>query len=62
MNEDTLGQLTQLLEQRKSEKRAESYVASLHAQGIDKILQKVGEESYYTRVQGLQSPLAQVVL
>ena len=61
MNEDTLGQLTQLLEQRKGEKKAESYVALLHAQGIDKILQKVGEESYYTRVQGLQSPLAQVV-
>ena len=48
MNEDILGQLTQLLEQRKSEKKAESYVASLHAQGIDKILQKVGEESIET--------------
>jgi phosphoribosyl-ATP pyrophosphohydrolase len=48
MNEDTLGQLTQLLEQRKGEKKAKSYVAFLHAQGIDKILQKVGEESIET--------------
>ena len=48
MNEDILGQLTQLLEQRKRDKKADSYVASLHAQGIDKILQKVGEESIET--------------
>ena len=48
MNEDILGQLNRLLEQRKRDKKADSYVASLHAQGINKILQKVGEESIET--------------
>ena len=48
MNENILGQLTQLLEQRKGEKKTVSYVASLHAQGINKILEKVGEESIET--------------
>tara|TARA_B100001057_G_scaffold410663_1_gene425867 strand:+ start:195 stop:530 length:336 start_codon:yes stop_codon:yes gene_type:complete len=48
MNEDILGRLNRLLEQRKRDKKADSYVASLHAHGINKILQKVGEESVET--------------
>lgn len=42
---DTLKQLEVVLEQRKSADAGESYVASLHAEGINKILEKVGEEA-----------------
>ena len=40
-----LDELTQVLTQRKLEDPAVSYVASLHAKGLNKILEKVGEES-----------------
>ena len=40
-----LDELTQVLAQRKSEDPDASYVASLHAKGLNKILEKVGEES-----------------
>ena len=40
-----LDELTQVLTQRKSEDPEASYVASLHAKGLNKILEKVGEES-----------------
>lgn len=43
---DTLAQLGELLEARKREADpATSYVASLHHKGLNKILEKVGEES-----------------
>ncbi|MFK8048556.1 MAG: phosphoribosyl-ATP diphosphatase [Halioglobus sp.] len=42
---DVLSQLTEILENRKSAEASESYVASLHEQGLNKILEKVGEES-----------------
>lgn len=42
---DVLKQLTDILERRKSADASESYVASLHQQGLNKILEKVGEES-----------------
>ncbi len=49
MSESVLQQLTQVLEQRKAEAhRDESYVASLHAKGLNKILEKVGEEAVET--------------
>ena len=38
-------ELTQVLTQRKSEDPEASYVASLHAKGLNKILEKAGEES-----------------
>ncbi len=42
---DVLEKLTAVLEMRKRDASPEaSYVASLHAKGIDKILKKVGEE------------------
>jgi phosphoribosyl-ATP pyrophosphohydrolase len=45
MSNDILTQLTQILEARKQISNAEtSYVASLHQQGLNKILEKVGEE------------------
>ena len=42
---DILKQLTDLLEQRKNAEPDTSYVAQLNAEGINKILEKVGEES-----------------
>ncbi len=42
---DILQQLTATLEQRKSADPGESYVAALHQQGLNKILEKVGEEA-----------------
>ncbi|MFW5825118.1 MAG: phosphoribosyl-ATP diphosphatase [Marinobacter sp.] len=44
MNEDVLQQLAQVLEARKTADPDSSYVASLHARGLNKILEKVGEE------------------
>lgn len=39
-----LARLTQVLEERKAASPDSSYVASLHAKGLNKILEKVGEE------------------
>ncbi|MGO1750137.1 MAG: phosphoribosyl-ATP diphosphatase [Marinobacter sp.] len=41
---DVLENLTRVLEARKSADPETSYVASLHAKGLNKILEKVGEE------------------
>ena len=43
-----LEQLETVLEQRKSAKADTSYVASLHAKGLDAILKKIGEEAIET--------------
>ncbi|MBR7887686.1 phosphoribosyl-ATP diphosphatase [Marinomonas sp. A79] len=48
MNSDVLVELAKTLEQRKSAPADSSYVASLHAKGLNKILEKVGEESVET--------------
>ena len=45
---DVLRELANTLEQRKSADSNESYVASLYAKGINKILEKVGEEATET--------------
>jgi len=42
---DVLEQLAAKIEQRKGADPASSYVASLHHQGLNKILEKVGEEA-----------------
>jgi phosphoribosyl-ATP pyrophosphohydrolase len=42
---DVLSQLNAVLEQRKNASPDSSYVASLHHKGLNKILEKVGEES-----------------
>ncbi len=42
---DVLHQLGQVLEARKQADADSSYVASLYAKGLNKILEKVGEES-----------------
>lgn len=46
---DILPRLTEVLEQRRAAGDAErSYVAQLHAKGLEKILKKVGEEAVET--------------
>ncbi|TNE88753.1 phosphoribosyl-ATP diphosphatase [Porticoccus sp.] len=45
---DVLEKLTQVLEERKQASPEESYVASLHEKGLNKILEKVGEEAVET--------------
>ena len=48
MKSDVLAELAATLEQRKGAAADSSYVASLHAKGLNKILEKVGEESVET--------------
>jgi phosphoribosyl-ATP pyrophosphohydrolase len=45
---DVLERLSEVLEQRKNASPDSSYVASLHAKGLNKILEKVGEEATET--------------
>jgi phosphoribosyl-ATP pyrophosphohydrolase len=45
---DTLRKLCEVLEARKQSSADDSYVASLHQSGLNKILEKVGEESIET--------------
>jgi phosphoribosyl-ATP pyrophosphohydrolase len=45
---EVLSELTKVLEQRKSAAADSSYVASLYAKGLNKILEKVGEEANET--------------
>ncbi|MBR9868588.1 phosphoribosyl-ATP diphosphatase [uncultured Amphritea sp.] len=45
---DVLTQLGDILEQRKEATAEKSYVASLHAKGLNKILEKIGEEATET--------------
>ena len=43
-----IDELTEILEQRKTASAEEAYGAKLHSQGINKILEKVGEEAIET--------------
>jgi phosphoribosyl-ATP pyrophosphohydrolase len=45
---DTLTELTAILEKRKAADADSSYVANLHSKGLNKILEKVGEEAVET--------------
>lgn len=45
---DTLSKLAEIIEQRKDADPASSYVARLQHDGLNKILQKVGEEAVET--------------
>jgi phosphoribosyl-ATP pyrophosphohydrolase len=45
---DILSKLADTLETRKTASADSSYVASLYAKGLDKILEKVGEEAFET--------------
>jgi phosphoribosyl-ATP pyrophosphohydrolase len=48
MSNDTLARLAAVLEARKNAEPGSSYVASLYHKGLNKILEKVGEESVET--------------
>ena len=48
MSDQVLVELTKVLEARKQATADDSYVASLHQKGLNKILEKVGEESIET--------------
>lgn len=48
MSDDILKRLTATLEARKSASPESSYVARLHAKGLDAILKKIGEEATET--------------
>lgn len=48
MPNDVLSKLCEVLEARRQSSPEESYVASLHHKGLNKILEKVGEESIET--------------
>lgn len=48
MSNDILTALAAVLEERKEAGADSSYVASLHAKGLNKILEKVGEEATET--------------
>ncbi len=48
MSEDILKRLTETLEARKTAAPDLSYVAKLHAKGLDAILKKIGEEATET--------------
>lgn len=50
MSDDVLQALSQLLTERKAADPQTSYVAGLHAEGIDRILRKLGEECTETIV------------
>lgn len=50
MNNDTLDALARVLEERKHAAPESSYVASLHHKGLNKILEKVGEECTETLI------------
>lgn len=50
MNNDILDALTRVLEERKQAAPESSYVASLHHKGLNKILEKVGEECTETLI------------
>ncbi|WP_320827660.1 phosphoribosyl-ATP diphosphatase [Reinekea sp.] len=45
---DILNKLAETLQRRKGAAADSSYVASLYAKGLDKILEKVGEEAFET--------------
>jgi len=46
--EEILQELDKILAQRKNASPKDSYVASLHAKGLNKILEKIGEEATET--------------
>ncbi len=58
---DILKELTGILEARKSDSADKSYVASLYAKGLDKILEKVGEEATETIIAAKNGDREQII-
>jgi len=58
---DTLARLAQVIEQRKAADPDKSYVARLHAKGLDAILKKIGEEATETVMAAKDGDRAKIV-
>ena len=58
---DTLTQLAEILEQRKTESADKSYVASLYNKGLDTILKKIGEEATETVIAAKNGDKEQII-
>ena len=61
MNQDILKELSAVLEARKGQDAESSYVASLYAKGLDKILEKLGEEAVETIIAAKNGDKDQIV-
>lgn len=55
---DILNQVAKVLEERKNSDKDSSYVASLYDKGLNKILEKVGEESVETIIAAKDAKLS----
>ena len=51
-NNDILDAVYKIIQERKKNPSEKSYVASLHAKGLDKILGKIGEEATEVAIAG----------
>jgi len=60
-NNDILNAIYQVILERKANPSDKSYVASLYAKGLDKILGKVGEEATETAIAGKSGDVDQVI-
>jgi phosphoribosyl-ATP pyrophosphohydrolase len=58
---NTLTQLAEILEQRKTQSADKSYVASLYAKGLDSILKKIGEEATETVIAAKNGDKEQII-
>lgn len=58
---NTLTQLAEVLEQRKTQAADKSYVASLYHKGLDTILKKIGEEATETVIAAKNGDKAQII-
>ena len=58
---DVLERLARVIEERKNASPDSSYVASLHAKGIDAVLKKIGEEATELVIAGKGGDAEQVV-
>lgn len=58
---DVLNNLAQVLEARKHADADSSYVASLYAKGLDRILKKIGEEATETVMAAKEGDKGQIV-
>lgn len=58
---NTLTQLAEVLEQRKTQTADKSYVASLYSKGLDTILKKIGEEATETVIAAKDGNKEQII-
>ncbi len=59
--DSTLQKLNGILQSRKAEDPEKSYVASLYVKGMDKILQKVGEEAIEVIIAAKDNDRSQII-